>query len=186
MIIILDKTLFHFINSELSSPILDFLLIWIRHPLFWAPLYIFLIAFMLFNFGGRRGYRFILFILLVFGTGDVVSSRIVKPSVGRLRPCNQEELNVVERVPCGVGYSFTSSHATNHFGIATFVALTLGTLITRIRPWLWLWAALISFAQIYVGVHFPLDILGGTILGIMIGWGWAIVYERLTVDPLLV
>jgi membrane-associated phospholipid phosphatase len=186
MIIHLDKALFHFINSDLSHPLLDFILIWIRHPLFWAPLYIFVIGFMLFNFGWQRGYTYLLYILLVFGTGDLISSRIVKPSVSRLRPCNQDQLYVVERVRCGSGYSFTSSHATNHFGLAIFVVLTLGANIPRIRAWMWAWASLISFAQIYVGVHFPLDILGGSILGIMIGWAWAIMYERYTPDHKLV
>ncbi len=184
MILELDKALFHFINVELSHPILDFLLVWIRHPLFWVPLYLFVIGFMLLNFG-RRGYMFLLFMMLVFATGDMISSRVIKPSVERLRPCNQNEIEVVERVRCGSGYSFTSSHATNHFSLATFVIMTIGTIFRRIKPYLWTWAFVVSFAQIYVGLHFPLDVLGGAVLGILIGWGWAIAYERLPQNPII-
>jgi membrane-associated phospholipid phosphatase len=175
--IALDKTLFDLINQGLSHPLLDMFLVWIRHPMFWVPLYVFTIGFMMMNYG-RKGYLYIVFLLLVFGSTDIVSSRVIKPAVQRLRPCNQDEMQVIERVRCGNGYSFTSSHAANHFGISTFVVLTFGQYFSKLRPWMWTWAALISFAQVYVGVHFPLDILGGAIIGILVGGFWSFLYHH--------
>ncbi|MDX1685268.1 MAG: phosphatase PAP2 family protein, partial [Saprospiraceae bacterium] len=91
--------------------------------------------------------------------------------VERVRPCNDESIKqeVILRARCGGGYSFTSSHATNHFGLSMVLFLLLGNRIA----WRWLiflWAALVSYAQIYVGVHYPLDILGGAVLGVMLGY----------------
>src|SRR5690606_19825850 len=91
--------------------------------------------------------------------------------VERLRPCNDIELreDIIVRVRCGSGYSFTSSHATNHFAMAVMLTFLF---YRRWKHVLWLslfWAAAISFSQIYVGVHYPGDILVGALLGSTIG-----------------
>jgi membrane-associated phospholipid phosphatase len=175
-ILTLDRYLFSLINhSELPS-VLDSIVVGIRNPIFWTPLYIFMVAFLWMNFG-KKGLIYIGFLLVVFGAGDFISSRIIKPSVERLRPCRHEAVWVIERVRCGVAYSFPSSHATNHFALATFVIMTLGLYWKKIKLPLWIWAVSISIAQIYVGVHFPLDILGGAILGTLIGGGLALFYR---------
>jgi membrane-associated phospholipid phosphatase len=171
-----DHTLFRWINYEWSNGFFDIFLVWIRHPLFWAPLYVFTIAFLLLNFK-QKGYYYLLFLILTFGTADLLSSRIFKPLFKRLRPCNDDMIDVVERVRCGVGYSFTSSHAANHFALATFVIFTLGMMFPKIRIYLWLWAILISIAQVYVGVHFPLDVISGGVMGITVGGFWAMIYK---------
>ncbi len=172
-----DYYLFKLINQGLSLPVLEELLPWLRAPLFWLPLYIFIIAFVLFNFG-KKSYWIIIFTILTVSTADLVSSRIIKTAVQRLRPCRTENLQVIQRVPCGSGYSFTSSHATNHFSVATFLALTLGQFRPGIRWSLWTWAGAISFAQVFVGVHFPVDILAGAIMGIIIGKLWGYLFFR--------
>ncbi|MBK8699845.1 MAG: phosphatase PAP2 family protein [Saprospiraceae bacterium] len=81
-------------------------------------------------------------------------------------------------VRCGSGYSFTSSHATNHFAIATFLSFSLGTFLRKVRTPLFTWAGVISLAQVYVGVHFPLDVLCGGLLGFSVGLFWAWVFMR--------
>ncbi len=172
-----DIHLFEMINTGMSSNILDMILPWMRAPLFWIPLYVFLIAFVLFNFG-KKGFWLILFITMTVSTSDIVSSRLIKKSVERLRPCNDTSINVVKRVRCGGGYSFTSSHATNHFAVASFLFSTLGLHFRRYRFWLWIWAAIISFSQVYVGVHFPLDILAGAIIGTLIGQFWVFIFNK--------
>ena len=96
--------------------------------------------------------------------------------VERLRPCNDLDLagQIRVLVDCGSGFSFVSSHATNHFAIS-FLLISL-----YYRQWKWifplcfLWAFVVSYAQVYVGVHYPFDILGGAALGILIGLlvGW--------------
>ncbi len=172
-----DIELFELVNSAMSNVIFDTLLPWVREPLFWIPLYIFIIGFVFFNYG-RNAYWFVIFFILSVSSSDMISAKLIKKNVQRVRPCNTEYMHVIERVKCGSGYSFTSNHASNHFAMATFLVLTLGRYIKKIKPWCWFWAFLVGLAQVYVGVHFPLDILGGAILGIITGKIWALLFFR--------
>lgn len=79
---------------------------------------------------------------------------------------------------CSGSYSFTSSHAANHFGMATFVSITLYPTFKRWIYFAYLWAFFISYAQIYVGVHYPLDVLGGAIVGVLAGLLTASVFNK--------
>jgi undecaprenyl-diphosphatase len=72
-------------------------------------------------------------------------------------------------VGCGSGYSFISSHAANHFGLAIIIGSIFKSKWTWVKPTLVIWAAVICYAQVYVGVHYPLDVIGGAIIGILIG-----------------
>lgn len=172
-----DIALFEFINNDLSCSILDSIIPWFRIAYFWLPLYIFIIGFVFLNYG-VKAYWFVLFLIITASSADLISSRIIKKSVQRLRPCNTEYIIVNERVPCGSGYSFTSSHAANHFAVATFLVLTLGQSFQGIKPWCWAWAFLVGFSQIYVGVHFPLDIAGGAALGLVLGYLWSYLFDK--------
>jgi len=172
-----DIALFEYINNDLSNGFFDLILPWLREPLFWMPFYIFLIAFVFFNFG-KKAYWFVLFVILTSASADLISSRAIKKTIKRIRPCNTEMVQTVERVQCGSGYSFTSSHATNHFAVATFLIMTLGQIFPKTKKWLWLWAASIALAQVYVGVHFPLDVFAGAILGVILGKFWSILFEK--------
>ena len=111
-------------------------------------------------------------LLVTVGLADGISSHLVKNQFQRIRPCNQTGFKETAHllVPCGSGYSFTSSHATNHFAIAFFLMLTIGRRWKWIRFPLFLWACSIAFAQVYVGVHYPLDVLAGGILGTFISF----------------
>jgi undecaprenyl-diphosphatase len=93
---------------------------------------------------------------------------LIKKAVERERPCQVDNLNAKSRIHCGQGYSFPSSHATNHFGIAMFLFLLFS--IFSYRYLLFFWAGLISVSQVYVGVHYPSDILAGALLGLLIGF----------------
>lgn len=172
-----DIKLFEWINSGLSNGVFDMLLPWVREPLFWMPLYIFIIAFVFFNYG-IKAYWFVVFFILTVSTSDMISAKLIKKNVQRVRPCNTEYVHVVERVKCGSGFSFTSNHASNHFAMATFLILTLGRYFKKIKVWCWSWAGIVGLAQIYVGVHFPLDIIGGAILGILVGKIWYMLFEK--------
>ncbi len=150
--------------------------IW-RHKIFWAPFYVFIISFLFINFR-KKAYWILLFLLLAIGTSDLISSHLIKKNVERLRPCNEPELVVTERIRCGSGYSFTSSHATNHFAIAFFLICLFAERQKWIKYLLLFWAGSISFGQVYVGVHYPLDVFCGAILGVLIGGLWASIYQR--------
>jgi undecaprenyl-diphosphatase len=185
-VIAADQFLFELINGQAHNAVLDWLMpIW-REKSTWIPLYIALAAFVGYKYR-LQGLYLILALALTVGLADTVSSKIIKPSVHRLRPCNDPALKdeVQLLVHCGSGYSFTSSHASNHFAIAAFLSLTLGLHYRRIRWPLYLWAASIALGQVYVGVHFPLDIFIGAILGLIIGNIVAKTYLRLFKSPFL-
>jgi len=166
-----DQWLFLQINNRQSNSVFDWLMPFLRYSYFWAPLYLFLLVFVLLNFKGRGWWWVLLFICTVSLT-DLVSSRLIKESFERLRPCQDPGLMDQVRLVinhCAGGYSFTSSHAANHFGMAAFFFITSRPLI---KNWAWLaflWAALIGYAQVYVGVHYPSDIMGGAVIGLITG-----------------
>lgn len=171
ILVAIDHFLFNLINSSCANSFFDVLMPLLRNKFFWAPLYGFIAFFIIYNFTGKS-FKIILFAIVTIVLSDQLSSTIIKPLVKRLRPCQEAQLNnnmpnMRQLVGCGSGYSFPSSHAANHFAFAIFFAILFR------NKWLLfgglLWAAIISFAQIYVGVHYPLDILGGAVLGILIG-----------------
>lgn len=165
-----DYYLFSVINGAWHTDFLDAAMpIW-RNKLFWIPLYLFIASFLTINFG-RKGSLIVLCLATTIVIADGVSSKIIKPTIERVRPCNDVQLqeSVRSLVRCGSGYSFTSSHATNHTAIAFFLIFMLGNLFKWIKLPLFLWAFSISYGQIYVGVHFPLDIVGGMLIGFIIG-----------------
>jgi undecaprenyl-diphosphatase len=144
---------------------------YLRNSFYWAPLYLFLLVFAPLNFKSR-GWWWILFFLCTICITDITSSRIIKETFERLRPCQDPDFLEHVRLlvnRCSGGYSFTSSHAANHFGMATFLYMTARPLIRNWALLAFLWAAAICYAQIYVGVHYPFDILGGAFVGVLAG-----------------
>ncbi len=178
----IDQQLFTLINGEGHNAFLDLLMPFWRNKYFWAPLYVFIFSFVTLNYK-LKGLYFVGALLLTVTLADTVSSQVIKKSVERLRPCNDPELkaSVNLLVPCGGGYSFTSSHATNHFAVASFLWLTLGMGFRWIRLPILFWAFTIAFGQVYVGVHYPLDVLVGALIGILLGNLVARLYRRVAV-----
>lgn len=175
-----DIALFLKIHRGLSNAFFDWLMPLVRNRYFWSPLYLFIIIFC-FKEYKKRGWYIIVGVLLTFALGDLTSSRLIKPFVARLRPCNDLNLanEIIHRVPCGSGYSFPSAHATNHFGIAIFLIMVFYPRWKPILPVGLAWAFLISFAQIYVGVHYPLDTIAGAALGTTVGFIVSMFYKKL-------
>lgn len=167
---ILNRNAFVSINSHWTSPTLDLIIPLLRNPFFWAPFYAFLISLLLINYKGK-GIYIILFALIGFFLTDQLSAHLLKPLFGMPRPCQDYFMfgQVRSLVRCGVGYGFPSSHASNHFGLAVFFIYVLGNKIKWMTPFMLFWAAIISYAQVYVGLHFPLDVLAGAILGTLVG-----------------
>ena len=180
----IDQNLFVYINRVATHPILDTLMPFFRESTFWIPLYLFLIVFVFVNFG-KNGWVWLLFAFITVLLTDQFSSSIIKNWVQRPRPCADPLFSGQVRLlldHCSGGYSFTSSHATNHFGVATFLFVTLGRFFGNWKYVLFFWAALICYAQVYVGVHYPFDVIFGALLGFMIGHFVCWAYQKS--DPL--
>ena len=171
----LDRHLFHFINHDLGNGFFDAVMPVLRNRLVWIPLYVFIFIFCLWRYK-KQGAVIIVMLALTFGVADFGSATIVKSFYKRLRPCNDPAMaaTIVHRVDCGTGYSFPSTHASDHFAIAVFLSIVFYKKYKWVLPAGILWAAAISFAQIYVGVHYPIDVTAGAVYGILIGvlFGW--------------
>ncbi len=182
-----DKSLFHKINGQWHTKFLDTVLPLVREPTLWVPFYFFLIIFILINFKWR-GWVWILFTLLLIMVSDFTSSSVIKEIFPRLRPCRDPEIAHSIRFIvkyCPSSSSFTSSHAVNHFAIATFIYMTFKNALSHKWALVFLWAMMISYAQVYVGVHFPVDVIAGAIFGIAIGFGISTLFNRYVKLPAL-
>ncbi|HUB61746.1 MAG TPA: phosphatase PAP2 family protein [Puia sp.] len=179
-----DYWLFSHINQRWISPVLDNVLPFVREAEFWVPFYLFLLVFVTMNFD-KKGWLWSLYLTMTAIISDLISSHLVKGHVYRLRPCGNplwaDSIRFLANY-CPVGSSFTSSHACNHFAMAVFIYRTLRP-VSRWWALILLWAFVISYAQVYVGVHYPLDIICGGILGSLIGWLVSLVF-RLQVGKL--
>lgn len=165
-----DRALFDLINQDWQNGFMDAWLPWWREKKTWVPFYLALAGFVAFRYR-RAALPFLAALAITAGISDALSSHVVKPAVARVRPCNDAEVREEARllVGCGKAYSFPSSHAANHFSVAVFLAMTLCAFSPLLRGSLYFWAGSIAFGQVYVGVHYPLDVLGGAILGSGIG-----------------
>ena len=166
-----DHWLFHLINQVWINPAFDLIFTFARQAEIWIPFYLFLLILAIVNFG-RKGLWWSATLIMTAIISDLCSSTILKNTIFRLRPCRNPDLADQVRILvnyCPQSSSFTSSHACNHFAIAFFIFITLN----QTGSWRWLlflWAFVISYSQIYVGVHFPLDVLGGALVGSTVGY----------------
>jgi membrane-associated phospholipid phosphatase len=167
-----DRYFFTLINWKGQNALFDTVLPLLRSSIFWIPLYLFMLVFALCNF--KRN----IFIWICFAAGtailtDFISSELIKENFFRVRPFNDPLLSSSSRMLLGYrpsSSSFTSSHATNHFGLAMFFYNTLSHQYGRWPLVFFLWALIISYAQVYVGVHYPLDVIAGGIIGCIFGY----------------
>ena len=171
-LLVKDKSLFALINGKWTCSFFDSLMPWVRDSKNWVPLYIVILAFLFYKWG-KLAWKWVVLVGINVALTDQISSHFFKPYFQRLRPCADPEIMHQSRLlldHCSGGFSFTSSHAANHFGLAMFVVMTLAPLLKNYRFVFLFWAAFISYAQVYVGVHYPADIFVGAFIGILVGW----------------
>ena len=165
-----DSDLFLYLNG-LHVDWMDKVMVLITNMWVWFPLYLLLIYWTVKQYGRRCWWVFFVVGLVVLCT-DQLASHVCKPLFQRLRPCYNTDFQYLIYLPKGLAggrYGFVSSHAANTFGVATF----LTPVLKKYRPWmaivLFLWAVISSYSRIYIGFHYPSDILCGALLGTLIG-----------------
>ena len=176
-IIDIDKSLMIFLNKNISNPVFDLIMPVITSKDFLTVIGVILIFYLLF-FDGKRGK--IAFFVLLFSAGmsDAICAQIIKPWIGRVRPSHEfiEYINLL--VSKGGKWSFPSNHAANSFAFAT----VLSYFYERKKIILFLSATVIAYSRVYVGVHYPLDIIFGALTGYILSWSvlsvWVIVKMR--------
>jgi undecaprenyl-diphosphatase len=158
----LDTTLFHILNSGIANPVFDFLMPIITDVKYWIPIYALMFIYLAWR-GGENRWGAIIAIVLVAVLTDQINSSILKEFFARPRPCHTME-NIRLLVDCGAGKSFPSSHAANNFALATVLSFFY-------RRWKWVFitlASAVAFSRTYIGVHYPLDLVAGAIVGFLI------------------
>ncbi|MBA65603.1 MAG: hypothetical protein CMG55_07375 [Candidatus Marinimicrobia bacterium] len=164
-IIEIDKKIMVFLNKTISNSIFDFIMPIITNQNFLVISGLILIGYLAY-YGGKRGRITIAVLLIAAGFSDAICFQIIKPWVGRIRPSHEfyEYINLL--VSKGGKYSFPSNHAANSFVFAT----VLSYFYDKNRTLLYILASSIAFSRVYVGVHYPLDIIFGSIIGYIISW----------------
>ena len=181
-LIALDIEIFLFLNG-LHNQFMDSVMWWTSETITWIPLYI-IVLFYVFKQLKWKGLTTLSFMILLVVLADKGSVHLFKNVFQRLRPChNQQVAEFVHLVKnhCGGLFGFVSSHAANTFAFATFVAFFFRS--KKFSYLIIFWATFVSYSRIYLGVHFPGDILGGAALGFIIGFFvfkiYKIVYTKL-------
>ncbi len=165
-----DKALFIWLNG-MHTPWLDPVMMFITQTLAWLPLYIFLLYLIVKDFGWKS-WPILLGIAVTILLADQLTSGFMKPYFGRYRPSVEPSLQGLVHIVNGYTggkYGFSSGHAANTFGTATFIYLLFRPTKPWIR-WMFLWAAIMTYTRIYLGVHYPTDILVGALVGMGCGF----------------
>lgn len=167
-----DHQLFLFLNG-LHVGWLDPVMTFISSELGWIPFYAVLV-FLVFYKYKWKGLWILLGVAVAITLSDQIASHLFKPMVMRLRPCHDPLTKDLVYLPdghCGGLYGFMSSHASNTFALASLIYMTMKKHYSKIGWVMFPWAAVVSYSRIYMGAHFPGDVICGAALGILLGFG---------------
>jgi undecaprenyl-diphosphatase len=166
-----DTQLFLCLNGK-HNEFWDFVMYWASEKLIWMPVYIFFLYLVIRNFK-KNSYWVILSVIAMIVVSDQLSVNAFKNVFMRLRPCHEPELQGLVHLvknKCGGDFGFVSSHAVNHFAMAVFFSVIFFKKIRYFTPLIMLWAAFISYSRIYLGVHYPGDVICGGLVGAALGF----------------
>ncbi|PIF32941.1 undecaprenyl-diphosphatase [Flavobacterium sp. 9] len=173
----LDTELLIYLNG-LGSETYDKLWLIITSQLNWTPFFLLLFYLIYKKVGGKQTLFIVLFIAVLLTFTDQVTN-LFKYNFQRLRPCNNPEINTIIRVvQVRQSYSFFSGHAANTMAVATFLFLVLRRYF-KYLGFLFLWPLIFAYSRIYLGLHYPGDILTGYFFGALFGFLLYLVYRKL-------
>ncbi|RAK00383.1 undecaprenyl-diphosphatase [Larkinella arboricola] len=175
----LDTDLFLWLNG-LYAPWLDTVMVWATMRNTWIPFYALLIGWLGFQYR-KQAIGLVLTLVAAVALSDQTASAVLKPLTLRLRPCHEPALQKLIHpvLECGGTYGFASSHAANTFALAMALWLLVGQRFAWVK-WIFLWALLVSYSRIYVGAHYPLDVLAGAGVGVLMAVGCVFLYRKLS------
>lgn len=180
----LDQDLFLWLNGLGSSPF-DAFWMFVTNKKNTIAFYVIVTAICSRWLGWKNTLWFLLTIGLLITFTDQITN-LFKDGFQRLRPCHEPEVKDAMRLvkpSCGGTYGYFSGHASNSFAIATFFVMLLAKRFSVLYG-LFVFAALVAYSRIYIGVHYPLDVLSGALFGIFGGWLFAKIYLRFIPNPL--
>jgi len=166
----LDKELLIWLNSH-NTPFWDVVMMFFTRKEFWIPLYL-LLLYQIYKFKGKEAVWWILGAFLLVFLCDQISTQFFKNVFERFRPSRDPSLKGMINLVSGYTggrFGFVSSHATNSFGFALFTSLLFKNRLYTL--FVFSWSLLVAYTRIYLGVHFPGDIIGGMFLGLLLGFG---------------
>ncbi len=165
----LDTELFVYLNS-LGSETYDGFWLFITRQANWAPFFLILLYVIFKKLGPKQTLYLLLFIAILITFTDQVTN-LFKHSFQRLRPCNNPEIqSFIRIVKSSNSFSFFSGHAANSMAVTTFLYLAVGRRYFKFFGFLVLWPFLFAYSRIYLGLHYPGDILTGYLFGISSGF----------------
>ena len=175
----IDTQLFLFLNG-LHTPFFDVLFEYFSGRFFWIPLYALLFVIATLKLKWKMMYFILAVVALIF-LSDKISVYWFKEVFMRYRPCHNNDIaHLIHLVDgCGGKYGFVSSHAANTFALAAFMGIILRKHFPKMLFWMLIWATVVSYSRIYLGVHYPADIVVGGMLGILIGYAVAFILKKL-------
>ncbi|MFB9110447.1 phosphatase PAP2 family protein [Flavobacterium gyeonganense] len=173
----IDTRLLVYLNS-LGSETFDPLWLIITKQVYWTPFFLFLFFLIYKKIGIKQTLYVLLFIAVLIAFTDQTTN-LFKNTFQRLRPCNNPEINTIIRVvQSRSSYSFFSGHAANTMAVATFLFLVLKRHF-KYLGFLFLWPLIFAYSRIYLGLHYPGDILTGYFFGALFGFLMFKVYQNL-------
>jgi len=175
----IDYNLLLLINGA-NNHLLDVIMIWISSIGLWVPLYILLLYLVILKYKSKAWIAIPIFILAV-GLSDFISVHLFKNVFERLRPCYEPELagQINNIVGCGGKFGFVSSHASNSFTIAFMSIFLIGDKQRWLKWLMPIWGLLIMYSRVYLGKHYPSDVIVGALLGILVSWLMYLLFKYL-------